>query len=260
MITLSKNDVKLIQELLDASRRRTGIRSRTQEDDWPSPDTYVVYASHDIPAATGSAGTGSGYDSTPGSAECNVFKLMSDGTLGSMGFTVTVYNVARTAISANRWLLATRDKLGDYYATASVDADSVSTLVESVVAAAIATARETEFTWTSTVTSNYAASIGEAVTCDVSAGGFSVTLPDWATSPINGKVLISTLACLPTPNRFASVVPTGTDKINGIVATTLVMADSGLLLVSASNVGGHWIFTRAGNSDVGWSSSRYLNT
>lgn len=115
------------------------------------------------------------------------------------------------------------------------------------------------WTWTATKTTDYAAAIGEAVTCDVSTAGFTVTLPDWATSPTGSIVLISCIAYTLAGGHFVSAAPTGSDKINGLAATQ-VCADRGVNVGSDVNAGGDWRFIRSPDSAQGWSCNRYLST
>ena len=114
-----------------------------------------------------------------------------------------------------------------------------------------------DYTWTTTKTSAYTAAVGEAVVCDVSGGGFTVTLPPWSASPENGRILISTIAYVAGVGKFASVAPDGSDLINGISQVSK-MADSGINTTTDINIGGDWRFIRSANASVGWSCSRYL--
>lgn len=238
MIVLSPSDVKLIQGLLDESRRRLGIRSRTVEIDYVSHDTYLAYVDSDIPASTGGAGTGSGLDSSPGVGTCSVFKLMDDGTLGHVILDIDVYNPSRTAIAADRWLLVTRDKFGTWWVTSTVDGDSIadqiSTLQDLITEAAAQCV--SKYTWVSII-SNYSASVGDAVTIDATSNAVTVKLP--AAAVQNDRVMLC-------PNRqatthditLAATLDDATSyTLNGLAATAAVWTAA--QLTSQTQAGGY---------------------
>jgi hypothetical protein len=113
----------------------------------------------------------------------------------------------------------------------------------------------TGWTWTATKTANYTAASGEAVVCDASGGGFSVSLPP---SPaINDQVLIAMVNHFATPSNYMTVDPNG-NKVNGSSSGWLMAEVNGIPGNAGS--GGSWLFVYSGNSDLGWAASRYLST
>lgn len=105
-------------------------------------------------------------------------------------------------------------------------------------------------------TTTYTASSGEDVICDISGGGFTVTLPALSGAK---PIRISCIAYTLGGGNFVSVTPDGTEKINGITGTQ-VLADRGVSIGSDVNVGGSWLFRPSANSSIGWKCDRYLST
>lgn len=111
------------------------------------------------------------------------------------------------------------------------------------------------FAWTATKTSNYTASVWDAIPCNISGGAFTVTLPALSSSPVGSMILIETLLYAGT--NYVIVAPNGTDKINGS-NSSYTMVDSGLNPATENNAGGAWVFVRSDSSDTGWACLRYL--
>ncbi len=97
------------------------------------------------------------------------------------------------------------------------------------------------------------------------AGGFviiglapTITLPDWATSSVNDKVLIAVLQRF-IPGSIALVSPMGSDNLNGANLGG-PMNDSGVNSATTGSWGGTWEFLRSDSSAVGWVASRFIGT
>lgn len=123
---LTEKERDLLQRLLDTSRRAKGapVGSANIPSDAPSPEVYVAYPQEasGIPALTVLPGTGSGGYDQPGSATCDVFQLVDDGSTPDLqpvsGFSKTIYNLSTTAVPQD-WFLAVRDKFGAWIASVS---------------------------------------------------------------------------------------------------------------------------------------------
>ncbi len=121
---LTENDRDLLRDFVERelrgrnhSRSRYGIEGENSQ----SPDVYVVRTpSAGIPALDVGSTTGSGSleDDTPGSAECDVYRLVQTGgtyDLKPTGVTRRIYNLDSVAASGNTWTLVARDKFGTWY-------------------------------------------------------------------------------------------------------------------------------------------------
>lgn len=120
-----------------------------------------------------------------------------------------------------------------------------------------APAGSNDYVWTATKTADYTAEAGDGVVCDLSSSSFTVTLPEWATTPTNARVGIQVNRYAGT--RYVSVAPHAGDKIRGNTSTWALL-DKGLVVGVDWSEGGFWEFIRTSNSDCGWSCSRFLNT
>lgn len=140
---LSAADLALFRELVGWWRQRktTGGRWETDQgldhQEHPTPDVYIARVPDDgIPGlnlnVTGTA-SGSSLDDQPGSAECDIYKIIQQsggldgtGTGGVVpllqavtGVSRTVYNLSRCAIEAasdGLYIAVTRDKYGSWVA------------------------------------------------------------------------------------------------------------------------------------------------
>jgi hypothetical protein len=133
--TLSAEFLRAIRGLLE----RTGQMSPVDAgrplllpgDDLTTPEVYVALTpGGGIPAlatdliyglaGTGTGtGTGVGGGNTPGSADCQIYRVLNTegvADLTDAGFTRTVHNLSTTAIAGGAWVLAVRDKWGIWWA------------------------------------------------------------------------------------------------------------------------------------------------
>lgn len=186
---------------------------------------------------------------------------LSSGTVNADGTYNGWWNVTNLGTHENQTVIrikpasGQRLAMGQYYLGFFSHYDEVE---EVAVFQVLDSSPATQFTWTATKTANYSAALWEWVVCNISGGGFTVSLPALSTASEGDEIRVTTLAYATAgTNRWATVAPSGTDKINGI-NTSWIMCDSGLVLATGTNNGGDWRFVKAGNSDVGWSVSRYL--
>ncbi len=119
---LNDRDVKLIQGLLDAERRRTQPLKRSPEDVLQqSPEVYIARTLTGIPALTEEPGTGTGENNdTPGAAYCDIYQLIGDNDEATLELTPVfnklVYNLSTSAIPRDVWVLIIQDKYGRWLA------------------------------------------------------------------------------------------------------------------------------------------------
>jgi hypothetical protein len=113
------------------------------------------------------------------------------------------------------------------------------------------------YTWTGIKTADYSANVWEAVPVTPASTAPIITLPDFATSAINDRVLISVQYDF-TAGVGVRVQPYGSDKINGSTAFGYwLLLDEGIARgVSGAGVGGFWEFIRSNSSSVGWVTGR----
>lgn len=123
---LSESDRRELQELIAWKRRVIGGSPR-QAVDWvehQAPEVYLVRApATGIPALSLGSNTGTGPtdgdDDTPGSATCEVYRVVTlEGTkrLRPTGGTIPVHNFALSRIQPGQWCLIHRDKFGTWWA------------------------------------------------------------------------------------------------------------------------------------------------
>lgn len=114
---LSFDDLVILRWLVQEKRKeqkspinRQGIAPG--DDTHQAPEVYIALPqeSTGIPAMTRGIGTGSGGTDTPGSATCDVYKIV-DGELESTGLSKEVFNLTDSAIPHD-WILILRDKFG----------------------------------------------------------------------------------------------------------------------------------------------------
>lgn len=109
---------KVIQDYVDRLGNPTGRPDTTNEPP-QAPETYIALTpSTGIPAIDQSGTTGTGtvsyaLDDVPGSAVCRIYRLIR-GTFRRVGPTKLVYNLSRSALPGNAWILVTRDKFGTW--------------------------------------------------------------------------------------------------------------------------------------------------
>lgn len=122
---------KLIQLLRDVDKLKSDVRGKGYQDlelnDQLPPEVYVALTPvGGIPALTQEdttgTGTGSGtdigYRNSPGYADCDVYRLLWDGSVPNMyptGIVRRVYNLNGISLAGNVWVLIHRDKYGQWY-------------------------------------------------------------------------------------------------------------------------------------------------
>jgi hypothetical protein len=113
------------------------------------------------------------------------------------------------------------------------------------------------YTWTGIKTADYSANVWEAIPVTPASTAPIITLPDFATSVTNDRVLISVQYDF-TAGVGVRVQPYGSDKINGSTAFGYwLLLDEGIARgVSGAGVGGFWEFIRSNSSSVGWVTGR----
>lgn len=110
---LTGDDVKVLKEVVEYYRKvvKAGQKLPTNEIYSPAPPMYMA----EVPVGGIAAlDTGTG---EPGSAECNIFKLV-DGVMTDAGFTETVYNASLSSITqaSASYISAQRDSYGTWWA------------------------------------------------------------------------------------------------------------------------------------------------
>lgn len=131
---LSEADRDELQSLLEEFRGRrlnTTGRPRPGEDLivqapelyaalTPAPGIPALGADLNFGTGTGSGtGTSVGEGNTPGVAECAIHRLVETSGVADLtdaDFTRDVYNLSESAIPGDTWILAARDKFGDWWA------------------------------------------------------------------------------------------------------------------------------------------------
>lgn len=121
--TFTDADLAALRGLIEREKARKpppGPPKPPADDHGLPRETYVALTpAAGIPGLDESEDTGTvlGTGDEPGSAECKVFRLL-DGQLypaGIPGETVLVYNLSETAVPGKKWVLAHRDKFGEWY-------------------------------------------------------------------------------------------------------------------------------------------------
>ena len=113
------------------------------------------------------------------------------------------------------------------------------------------------YTWTGIKSADYSAAVWEAIPVTPASTAPIITLPDFAASAVNDRVLISVQYDY-TAGVGVRVQPYGSDKINGSVAFSYwLLLDEGIARgASGAGVGGFWEFIRSNSSSVGWVTGR----
>lgn len=123
---LTEADRRLLADFLAEARRKvrtTTGRAAPEEPDILPPEVYVALTpSGGIPRLRESevdTGTAYGSGDIPGSAVCDIYRLLDDGgtkRLSRAGFTRRVYNLSSGDLPGGQWTKAVRDKFGQWYA------------------------------------------------------------------------------------------------------------------------------------------------
>lgn len=123
---LSKTDYEFLQQLIAREKKvivNQRFRPHFEEEQYLTPEHYRALTPFaGIPALTLVAGTGSGTSSTgtgtdnePGSADCQIYRLLN-GEMTHTGITLTVWNDSLIAVPGNKWVGLMRDKFGTWWA------------------------------------------------------------------------------------------------------------------------------------------------
>lgn len=117
---LTDDDVAILRRLVRESRN-TLVNGRTRgtalEQEQTTPEVYVIKTPVGGIPAIESLGTGDSGTQVPGSAECDIYRLLDTAPLlYNCGFTKTIYNLSRQDLPEEQWLLVVRDKFGSWYA------------------------------------------------------------------------------------------------------------------------------------------------
>lgn len=125
---LDEQDIRDLKAVLVAvrdGRLNTANRPAVRPDDITTPEVYVALTPPTGIPPLDETGTGTGTGiNEPGSADCQVYRRIVTGGLAELkwaGFSRTVYNLSRTAVPANTYILIERDKWGEWYVTNSAD-------------------------------------------------------------------------------------------------------------------------------------------
>ncbi len=120
---LSDKDKEVLKKWVEENKHlfsNTSGRPAVPEPDGVTIDIHVARTpTGGIPALTEASGTA--IDDVPGSAECEIYRLITNDT-GTKRLSTTpvykktVYNISTTAIPAAVWVLIKRDKFGEWYA------------------------------------------------------------------------------------------------------------------------------------------------
>ena len=125
MFALTRDDWKLLQGLLD--RERSGYNNPRLRSPYPTdqiqPPQVLEFRTPDTGIPGLAEETGTGIEDTPGSAECNAYRLIG---IGSSAYLVPlpnrserVYNLSHERIGGNRWIRASQDMFGRWIADTS---------------------------------------------------------------------------------------------------------------------------------------------
>ena len=109
----SEEDLAILNQIITAAKNRPWNYlpvTSEQETVLPHPEPYLA-----LTPAGGIAGLSG---SVPGSADCRIYRrdyANGRNVLEDAGFTETVYNFSPSGIGANLFVIATRDKFGDFW-------------------------------------------------------------------------------------------------------------------------------------------------
>jgi len=122
---LGDNDRRRINAMWEEYSRRRLIRQpeTPQQDKYQPPEVYLARTPSDGIPASDVAGTGTSGDDIPGSATCDIYRLLEEnnGTAGDsclrkMFIDRKVWNISSSAFEGSSWILVIRDKNGQWFA------------------------------------------------------------------------------------------------------------------------------------------------
>lgn len=122
---LNREDLVKFRTLWKAHKGKGPTRPRGDDrgrDPYQPPEVYVCRTPTGGIPALDSSGTGTASDDAPGSASCRVYRVDDDGELSpvSSDLSRTVYNITGDDISGSTWVLAIRDKFGQWFAAGTL--------------------------------------------------------------------------------------------------------------------------------------------
>lgn len=123
-VWLSEEQAKILQWVIDRERQRPYPVSQSDEKDenYPSPDVYIVKTPVGGIPGLSIVGTGSGTDTLPavgdtlGSASCQVLQVINGVLQAVDNFFLTVYNIYEADIRGETVITVKRDKYGTWIA------------------------------------------------------------------------------------------------------------------------------------------------
>ncbi len=128
MKALSDHDAELVQRLLDDRRNSRGNppnRADHRDEGHQAPEVYVALTPlAGIPALQRQTTTGTGtgshsggiWDDVPGSADCEIYRVLPGPILRYTGQVKTVYNLSTASVDGSAFALVVRDKYGQWFA------------------------------------------------------------------------------------------------------------------------------------------------
>ncbi len=122
ILSLSEEDAEVLRKIIRDIKQHPRPQSRYREEReiGQSPEVYVARTpAGGIAAITEAPGTGTGDFDHAGYAECNVYKVVSDGVLRELrqvdGLTRIVHNLSNDAVPGNSYVVIEKDKFGTWW-------------------------------------------------------------------------------------------------------------------------------------------------
>lgn len=212
ILDFSNSDMRAIRELVRASR--LGLNELLQalglsEQESIAPEFHVARVPPSgIPALTqvGTGDdTGTGDADTPGSAVCDLYRILPDGSLERIGISKTVYNLSEITIT-EEWVPIARLKGGQWVAYCCTVGTGTGTGVGVPCCSICPTATESPFCCFAVELDGFATGTGTPVDCD----------------QINETYYLDPPSKAPQPPGFPGFVPTGTGTGTGTVVCSWV--------------------------------------
>jgi len=120
---LSDEDIALLQRVLDKSKGEFGnVAGRADmggvkggPDEYHTPSDVHVARTPNSGILALREETGTGIADSPGSAVCDIYRVVGGVINRTPAFSKTVYNINQDPIGGNRWILIHRDKYGKWF-------------------------------------------------------------------------------------------------------------------------------------------------
>lgn len=122
---LDADDIRLLKEMTRAyktNRQNSSSRTHPDTDDPTASDVYIAYPQEatGIPALQDAVGTGTGTGpeegDLPGSALCDIYRIIGETEIIPVGFDIRVFNLSSNDIDQD-WLTVAKDKFGTWLVT-----------------------------------------------------------------------------------------------------------------------------------------------